>query len=170
MMLNNIKNIVGLIFLILTLIITGCTNNDDIENKDITGTYYGTLTNNLLLKSVSDKSNSATVVVKKVGEEIEIHCLNGDFEYSMMLNYFNDGDIVRACLTGENFENTYGHMLGYGNNMGSHMQGSSSEWMQHLSLNHQDNESHFGHFNMHNNTFECSFEFEGGQYSFQGKK
>jgi hypothetical protein len=119
---------------------------------------------------VNSKSTSGTVEITIVGKEIEVHCISGDFDYTMMLNYYRDGDFVRTCLTGEDFQNMYGHMLGQGNTMGNHMQGSSSEWMQHLGSNHQDGDEHFGHFNMQNGTFECRFEYGNIQYSFQGNK
>jgi len=42
--------------------------------------------------------------------------------------------------------------------------------MQHMNLNHQDEDEHFGHFNMLNNYFECRFEYGDMKYSFKGAK
>ena len=54
--------------------------------------------------------------------------------------------------------------------MNGNMQNMSSEWMQHLNNEHQDDDEHFGGFNMQNHSFEYTFKMENGEFHFQGTK
>lgn len=162
------KNIIKSSILIATigLLFTACDNDDDFTNKDVVGVYEGTLTTNIAEKSNDLKpNNSATAVVTMVGDEIEVRCYNDDFDTTIMLNLFEDGNMVNTCLTGSAFENMYGHEMGHGN-----MDGMGSEWMQHLNNEHQDDDEHFGGFNMQNQSFEYTFKMEDGEFHFQGTR
>ena len=155
---------------LLSILFTACNNNDDLVYSDVVGAYKGTLTTNIAGKSISSKSNnSATAIVTMVGNEIEVHCYSDDFDITIMLNLYEDGDMVNTCLTGTDFSTMYGHMMGQ-SNMNGNMQNMDSEWMQHLNNEHQDNDEHYGSFNMKNNSFDYTFKMETGDFHFQGNK
>lgn len=163
-------SITGMLVIAVALLFTACNNNDDVVYSDVVGVYEGTLTTDVAAKSTSSKSNNtATAVVTMVGDEIEVHCFNDDFDTTIMLNLYQDGDMINTCLTGTDFENMYGHMMGQ-SNMNGNMQNSGSEWMQHLNNEHQDTDEHFGGFNMQNNSFDYTFKMETGNFHFQGTK
>jgi len=69
-----------------------------------------------------------------------------------------------VCLTGDDFENMYGNMMG-GGNMNNHGNG----WMQHLNNNHQEGDEHYGYFNMQHQ-FEFTFKMSNGDFHFLGTK
>lgn len=161
-------SITGMLVIAVALLFTACNKNDDLVYSDVAGVYEGTLTTDVAGKSISSKSNNtATAVVTMVGDEIEVHCFNDDFDTTIMLNLYEDGDMINTCLTGSDFENMYGHMMGQGNMMNGNM---GSEWMQHLNNEHQDDDEHFGGFNMQNHSFNYTFKMGTGNFHFQGAK
>lgn len=152
---------------ICTSLTISCSD-DDTEGFDVSGTYYGTITTN-----VSSKQNSksldlgetrADVIMR--GDQVQIHIYNDDIDFSTMLDIFEDGDYVRTCLTGSEFEEMYGHMQGH-NQGGQHMR---SSWQNHLNNEHENGDEHFGHFDMNNHTFEHTFMFEGIECYFKGER
>lgn len=164
------KQLASILILLLGILFTACNNNDDVVYSDVVGVYEGTLTTDVAGKSINSKSNStATAIVTMVGDEIEVHCFNDDFDTTIMLNLYEDGDMLNTCLTGTDFENMYGHMMGQ-SNMNGNMQNMSSEWMQHLNNEHQNSDEHFGGFNMLNNSFDYTFKMETGDFHFRGIK
>tara|TARA_R110001583_G_scaffold39260_9_gene126002 strand:+ start:4114 stop:4629 length:516 start_codon:yes stop_codon:yes gene_type:complete len=169
---KTIKNLylTSISVLLLGILFTACNNHNDLEYSDVVGVYEGTLTNDVAGKSISSKSNNiATAVVTMVGNKIEVHCYNDDFDTTIMLNIYEDGDIINTCLTGTDFEDVYGHMMGQ-SNMNGNMQNMDSEWMQHLNNEHKDNDEHFGGFNMQNSSFDYTFKMETGDFHFKGNK
>ena len=160
-------SITGMLVIAVALLFTACNKNDDLVYSDVAGVYEGTLTTDVAGKSISSKSNNtATAVVTMVGDEIEVRCYNDDFDTTIMLNLYEDGDMINTCLTGTEFENMYGHMMGQSNMNGN----MGSEWMQHLNNEHQDTDEHFGGFNMKNHSFNYTFKMETGNFHFQGMK
>jgi hypothetical protein len=172
MKINKNLGIASILVIAIGLLFTACDkNDDDVAYNDVVGVYEGTLTTDVASKSSRSKStNTATAVVTMVGDQIEVHCYNDDFDTTIMLNLFEDGDMINTCLTGSDFENMYGHMMGQGNMMNGNMQNMGSEWMQHLNNEHQDNDEHYGGFNMQNHSFEYTFKMETGDFHFQGSK
>ncbi|MBI9039938.1 hypothetical protein [Lutibacter sp.] len=164
------KQLAGILVLLLTILFSGCAKNDDVVSNDVVGIYEGTLTNDVAGKITSSKSNSAaTAVVTMVGDKIEVHCYNDNFDITIMLNLFEDGDMINTCLTGTDFSTMYGHMMGQ-SNMNGNMQNTGSAWMQHLNNEHQNTDEHFGGFNMKNHSFDYIFKMETGDFHFQGIK
>jgi len=152
------------------LLFFSCEKNDDFLYKDVTGTYVGTLTSNLANKSsVNEVTEVATIVVSSLGDQIQLHCYSNDFDATAMLNIYNHYDKVMVCLTGQEFENMYGHRLGQGH-MNGKMQYIGTEWMQHLNNEHLDGDEHFGGFDMLNHSFNYTFRMENGDFHFQGIK
>jgi len=167
---NKIKNLTSVLAIIGSFLFIACNGNDDVDYNDVVGIYKGTLTNNLGNKSESPTVFSdATVVVEMIGDLIEVNCFNDNFNTTIMLDVFEDGNNVMTCLTGDTFESMYGHMLGQGN-MSGNMNSNGSEWMQHLNNEHEKGDEHFGSFNTTNHSFEYKFILEDGEYYFQGTK
>lgn len=167
MKLNINTGITAILVVAISILFTGCNDNEDLMYNDVVGVYEGTLTTNVSSKSISAKTNSnATAVVTMVGDQIEVHCYNEDFDTTIMLNLFEEGNMINTCLTDSDFENMYGHMQ---QDQG-HMNGNGSEWMQHLKNEHQDNDEHFGGFNMNNHSFDYTFKMENGEFHFQGTR
>ena len=155
---------------ILAFTIFACDNNDDINSDDITGTYIGNITSDAAYKSNTNKSiNTATAIVRKVGDKIELHCFDENFDETVMLDTYHYNDSIMVCLTGNDFRNMYGHMMGQGH-MNGNMHNSSSEWMQHLNNEHEDSDEHFGGFDMQNRSFKYTFRMSNGDFHFQGTK
>lgn len=161
------------LFSIMSLIlIFSCEKSDDLINNDVTGTYIGTLTSNLsgkLGETAKTEAAPATVVVSEIGNQIQVHCFAEDFDTTVMLAIYNHNDNVMVCLTGEEFENMYGHMLGQGH-MNGNMQNNETEWMHHLNDEHQEGDEHFGSFDMLHHSFNYTFRMSNGDFHFEGIK
>ena len=167
---QSVKNWKYFLTIIIVILFVSCQKSDDIGYNDVTGTYVGTLTSNLANKSSEIVvTKDATVVVNRVGNQIQVNCYAEDFDTTIMLGTYNHNDEVMVCLTGEEFENMYGHMLGQGH-MNGNMQNNGTEWMQHLSNEHQEGDEHFGGFDMQHHSFNYTFRMSNGDYHFQGIK
>ena len=149
---------------------TSCEKADDLNVNDIEGVYTGTFSISSSLKSASfdgGEGDHGTAEVNTMGEnQIEIHCFGEEIDTTFMLDYYEHNDSVMVCLTGADFENMYGHMLGEGH-MGGGMMGGSmmsdrgegeSEWMHHMNDEHENGDEHFGGFNMSEESFTYSFK------------
>ena len=167
---QGVKNWKSLLTIIIVILFVSCQKSDDIGYNDVTGTYVGTLTSNLANKSSEIAvTKDATVVVNRVGNQIQVNCYAEDFDTTIMLGTYNHNDEVMVCLTGEEFENMYGHMLGQGH-MNGNMQNNGTEWMQHLNNEHQEGDEHFGGFDMQHHSFNYTFRMSNGDYHFQGTR
>ena len=165
---QGVKNWKSLLTIIIVILFVSCQKSDDVGYNDVTGTYVGTLTSNLANKSSEIVvTKDATVVVSSVGNQIQVNCYAEDFDTTIMLGTYDHNDEVMVCLTGEEFENMYGHMLGQGH-MNGNMQNNGTEWMQHLNDEHQDGDEHFGSFDMQHHTFNYTFRMGNGDFHFQG--
>ncbi len=165
-----IINSKAIFYFILAFTFFACDNNNDIISNDITGTYIGTITSDIASKSVATKSNNtATAIVSKVGDKIEVHCFDDNFDETIILDTYHYNDSIMVCLTGNDFNNMYGHMMGQGS-MNENMHHSGSEWMQHLNNEHEDSDEHFGGFDMQHHSFNYTFRMSNGDFHFQGTK
>ena len=166
-----LKNSMKIVASVMVFILISCEKSDDLIRSEVSGTYIGTLTSNVAGKSISSKTNnSATAVITMVGDEIEVHCFGDNFDTTIKLDLYHNGDSINVCLTGNDFENMYGHMLGQGNMMNGSMHTNGNEWMQHLNNEHQDGDEHFGGFDMIHHTFNYTFKMNNGDFYFQGQK
>jgi hypothetical protein len=163
-----------------TIVFTACNKSEQPTDNSIDGTYTGTLTAESLKSAtgVISGSSNATADVTKTGEgEIEVHCYSDELDTTFMLDYFDNHDSVMVCLTGDDFEHMYGHMLGQGH-MGGGMMGDinngETEWEHHMDDEHQPGDEHFGGFDTMNHTFGYRFQMNDGNSSymldFQGSK
>jgi len=177
--------IIGLLFTSTLFVVMSCTKTSKDDRNNIEGTYFGTFTRTATLKSVQTDSVGAdhgTAEVTMMGDnQIEVHCIGDEIDTTFMLNYYMQYDSAMVCLTGDDFENMYGHMLGAGH-MGGGMMGNmmgdigdeETEWMHHLSDEHKPGDEHFGGFDLHNGTFTYSMrmmdEAEPYYLKFSGSK
>jgi len=158
--------------MLISVIFISCSNSDDIENIQIVGTYNGTITANTEGKTdILNKhiTASATAIVRIIDDKIEVTFFNDNFRHNILLNIFEEGSLVRTCLTGSDFEMEYGHILGHGINDGN-MQSNYSQWMQHLDLEHKDSDEHNGIFNKIESSFDYKIEIDNTDYHFLGIK
>ena len=145
------------------LLIAGFAACDKTEetfpDNSIEGKYVGTLTNEETKSAagVITGNASATADVTIINdEEIEVHCYGEELDTTFMLNYYENHDSVMVCLTGNAFEEMYGHMLGQGHMMGGMMgdiHNDETEWMHHLNDEHHSGDEHFGGFDTMSHTF-----------------
>ncbi len=164
-----------LVMSILTLVVfSSCEKTElQLDTQAILGTYKGTITPEPGLKSTTDGSFDGTMDVSDAGNgQIEVHCYGGDIDTTFMLDYYPDGDSTKVCLTGDAFEEMYGHMkenMNSGNMMGGNMMDGQS-WTDHMNSEHQQGDEHFGGFDMTNGTFDYTMLTETERLRFQGKK
>jgi hypothetical protein len=173
---------VGLIFMGLI----SCEKETKILDKSIDGTYVGEFINSNTLKSVLDNpmGDSATAIITMMDStQIKFHCYGSNFDSTLILNMFDDDDSMYVCLTGNDFNHEYGHMMGYGNGMmgngmgmgnGHMMTDTTTKWGKHLYNDHKPGDMHFGGFNMMDHTFDYAFKMMNGNainyMHFHGKK
>lgn len=168
-----IKKAITLFSIMSLIFIFSCEKSDDLINDDITGTYIGTLILNQSNKSSETAKAEvvpATIVISEVGNQIQVHCLAEAFDTTVILDIYHNGDDIMVCLTGDDFENMYGHMYGQGNMMHGNMQHNGSEWTQHLNNEHQEGDEHFGSFDMQHHSFNYTFRMSNGDFHFQGTR
>lgn len=157
--------------LFLSIFFVGCTDSDELVDSDITGTYIGELIQDVSLKSSATKSeNFATVVVTAQGDQIQVHCVSDNFDERIILDTYHDDEIIRVCLTGEEFQNTYGHHLGMMNMHENGHHSQENEWMRHLHEEHEDGDEHFGFFDMRYRSCDFTFVTDHGNFHFHGTK
>ena len=173
------KNVTKILFLafLAALAIAGCNSTDDLTDNSIEGTYVGTLTSKSATGAVIG-SSSATAGISKTSEGlIQVHCFGTGIDTTFMLNYFRDNDSVMVCLSGSDFQNTYGHVMGQGH-MGGGMMGDiqkgQTEWQHHMADEHMAGDKHYGGFDMMNNSFGYTFnKYSGTSHmimNFEGTK
>lgn len=163
----------GILVLSVFLFLVSCNKAAENSTESIAGTYYGSFTRSSLLQS-TDKSaiviGEGTAEVSLLEDQkIEVHCYGEGIDTTFMLGYYENHDSVMVCLTGEGFNEMYGHWLGE-NHMGGGMMGDirtgETEWMHHMLDEHETGDEHFGGFDMHMGTFTYSMKMadETGPY------
>ena len=166
--------------LLTVFILASCEESEIPSYKAVEGTYAGTLTYYDGTKSPghTGTKENATAKITKIGNDLlEVHCYNDEVDTTFMLNYYEHNQEVLVCFTGDDFENMYSHELGQGHMNGGMMNdmgNGETEWMHHLNDEHEEDDEHYGGFNMQDHSFEYRFNImkEGLPYSveFHGKK
>lgn len=159
----------GLTLAVLLMGFTSCEKSDDPVSNEIEGEYIGSFSISSSLKSTPagnlDK-DQGTAVVSMMGEnQIEVHCFGEEIDTTFMLDYYEHNDSIMVCLTGDDFDHMYGHMLGEGHMGGGMMgdrQNSETQWMHHMNDEHENGDEHFGGFNMQDGSFTYSFQMMDG--------
>lgn len=178
------KNLVktGLMVAAAVVLFAACEKEESGEDfeKTVEGIYTGTLTEEgtKSANGIAEGMVEATAEVTLTGEnEIQVNCYTSDFDTTFMLNYYEHHDSAYVCFTGERFEEMYGHMLGGGHMMGGMMGdigNGETQWMHHMDEEHDEDDEHFGGFDMDDHTFSYTFRMmnEGNPYGlhFQGSK
>lgn len=158
------------LFLVVAIIIglAACNKTNEPIDNSIEGIYVGTLTADGLKSATGvmpGNSNAMADVTKTKDGEIEVHCYSDELDTTFMLDYFDNHDSVMVCLTGDDFEEMYGHMLGEGH-MGGGMMGDindgETEWRHHMDDEHQPGDEHFGGFDREHHSFGYSFQMIDG--------
>ena len=154
---KNLKTLTVIAAVLLTIGLVSC--NKEITNQDLTksvvGTYEGTLTTNNL-----KATSPATAEISKVNDyTVEIHCYGDDIDTTFRLELYEDGNMMRVCFTDNDFYNEYGHYESENN----HMMGNNNGWMswqQHMSNEHNENDEHYGSFDMKEHRFDYIFRID----------
>lgn len=147
----------------LLVLLTACEKEETNEsNPTVDGIYEGTLTGSQTKSTmgVAD-SKPATTEITITGEnKIQVHCYAEGFDTTFVMNYYHHNDSAYVCYTGDDFEEMYGHMLGEGHNGGmmDDMHNGETQWMHHMSEEHDDGDEHFGGFDMDNHSFSYTFQ------------
>ncbi|MFN4761714.1 hypothetical protein ACKGJN_01205 [Gillisia sp. Q332] len=162
------------------VVLAACEKSDNVSVQEIEGTYVGTLTGFDTAKSETrvNTDEAAIAEIRKTGNElIEVHLYSDGMDTTFVLNYYEHNNSVLVCLNGHDFENMYGHMLGQGHPNGGmmgDMRKGETEWTHHLRDEHQEEDEHFGGFDMQNHTFGYQLNMMDGNtpyhLKFQGKK
>ena len=171
-MMKNRVIVAGAILAVVVIGFTACEKAEDLNVDDIEGIYEGTFSVSSSLKAASpDVGHHGTAEISLMGDnQIEVHCFGEDIDTTFMLDYYEHNDSIMVCLTGDDFEHIYGHMLGEGHMGGGMMDGGmmgdiqndETEWVHHMNDEHEEGDEHFGGFDMHEMTFTYSFKMIDG--------
>jgi hypothetical protein len=163
------------IWILLLTFNWACQENEDDNSFDVTGVYNGTYTieSEYSSKSLSIVKN-ASVTIKKTGNQLQAYCLGDEIEKEFTMDYFEHHEEIRVCLNGTEYFHLYGHQHGERMNSGSgmhHNMNPDTSWERHLNAMHPVGEVHHNNgFNSQNNTFRCTFSWNGKIIAFQGTK
>lgn len=159
----------GLLIVSAIMLFASCERADEPDIKEIEGTYTGTLES---LNDINSKNGSssgvhdATAEVAIIGDQkFEVHCFGGEMDTTFTLNYYANHDSINVCLTGDDFEDMYGHMPGEHHSDGGMMEGmhgNETEWMSHMHEEHDEGDEHFGGFDMNDHSFGYIFKMKDG--------
>lgn len=142
------------------LFLVSCEKDDSDVNeslKSVEGTYNGEFNTVDGLKS----NHQGTAIVTMHNEEqLQIHCFGDLMDTTFIMDAYEHGDSVMICYTGETFEMEYGHM-GQGHHMGD-MGMRQTEWEHHMMDDHDEDDMHYGGFNMNNHSFSYTFKMGEG--------
>ncbi|TFH26977.1 MAG: hypothetical protein E4H10_05355 [Bacteroidia bacterium] len=148
---------------------TSCEKTGDKTSNGIEGVYIGTfsISNSLKSAPLEDmRVDHGTSVVTLMGDhQIEVHCFGEDIDSTLMLDYYEHNDSIMVCLTGDDFTNIYGHMLGEGHMSGGMMGDKNegdSDWMHHMDDEHAAGDEHFGGFDLEEGSFTYSLKMIEG--------
>lgn len=151
---SKILLIIALAIFSITLI--SCNKDDNQVDTNLTngliGTYNGTLTTNGL-KGASPATADITAINNYT---IQVHCYGDDIDTTIMLEIYEDGNIMRVCFADDDFYTEYGHHQSENH----HMMGGDggwTNWSQHMSSDHQPNDKHYGYFNINDHQFDYTF-------------
>jgi len=172
---------ISIIAVAALIAVTACEKSNNETGNSIEGTYIGSFSSGNDTKTILDTPDepqeARAEVMMNDNDRLEVHWTGHGMDTTMMLNYYDNHDSVMVCLTGEEFEHQYGHMLGEGHMTGGHMSDmhdGETEWMHHMADEHDADDEHFGGFDMQHHTFSYRFEMMNGDtpytLTFHGEK
>lgn len=161
----------------LLVLFTAC-KKEKTNDPTVDGIYEGTLTSSQVKSTLEiGKSEMASAEITFTGKnQIQVHCFSDGLDTTFKMNYYHHNDSTYVCYTGDDFEEMYGHMLGEGHigSMMDNMHDGETEWMHHMSEEHDGGDEHFGGFDKGNHHFSYTFQMNRNDSSddlyFQGKK
>ena len=176
--------VAGAILAVVIIGFTACEKAEDLKVNGIEGVYEGTFSvSNSLKAAAPDTGHHGTAEISLMNDTLmEVHCFGVDIDTTFMLGYYEHNDSILVCLTGDDFEHMYGHMLGEGHMGEGHMgggmmgdiQNGETQWIHHMNDEHGEGDEHFGEFDMHEMTFTYSFKMMDGStpyyLKFHGEK
>jgi hypothetical protein len=116
----------GAILAFIVIEFISCNKSDDLNVTDIEGIYEGSFSVSSSLKSAhldGNEGDHGNAEVSIMGNnQIEVHCFGEKIDTTFILDYYEHYDSVMVCLTGDDFEYMYGHVIGEGH-MGVGMMG-----------------------------------------------
>lgn len=154
----------------LSIIIVSCGESEVNKSTglDIGGMYIGTITSSATL---NEQANAKISISED--NQIIFHCYSSNFDSTLVLNIYEHHDTLNVCLTGREFENEYGHMMGQNHMMHGH-NSSETNWEHHLSDEHKLDDRHYGYYDMHSQMFYYTFRMSENKKEydlmFQGLK
>lgn len=153
---KKIKLIAITAFSATMLIVSSCNKTDNFPTaidyiNDITGDYEGSFT----ISGSGENSTAYAEITHLSGNEIQIHCYGEILDTSFMMDIYANHDSIMVCATGNDFEETYGHMQG--ENHMNHHGNNENEWEHHMGDDHEVNDQHFGGFNISHHSFDYTF-------------
>jgi len=159
--------------IIISVFMLSCQKEDGTNlvlnlTESVIGSYKGTITD-----SGSGNVYVATAdVIKSDNSIVEVHCYSDVLDSTFVMEVFENGDTIMVCSVGGDFAKLYGH-----SRMNEHhMMGNANgqDWGHHMDEEHDQDDEHFGGFNMNDLSFYYDFEMEDnhGDFTleFKGKK
>ena len=166
----------GLVLVAVLIGVSSCERADELPIPDLAGIYIGPFSTSVSLKNSTVKNsilgNGVAEVTHIDDKTFLIHCYGDEIDTTFMLDVYENNSEYLACQVGSEFQQEYGHTKG-AQHMG-HMRYPQTEWMHHLADDHEDDDKHFGEFNMEDGFFMFSFRMVEGFtpyfLNFQGVK
>lgn len=160
------------VLFVIPLLFASCKKDKTDSTADltseVTGTYKGSITPSDSLANSKD----AIIEISKVDEStVQLNMMSEHIDTTFMLNLYENADSIMVCLTGEQFNNEYGHHL----DEDHHMMGDNNhmDWDHHMDEQHEPGDMHYGGFDIERHTFSYRL-VPGGQsyvsYQFEGIK
>jgi len=100
---KSLKKLSILTLAVLTIAFVSCKKEETETNltNGLTGTYEGSLTTNGL-KGTSPATANITAVNNYT---IQVHCFGDEIDTTIMLELYEDGNMMRVCFTDDDFYN-----------------------------------------------------------------
>ncbi|MEE4259561.1 MAG: hypothetical protein V2I62_07375 [Bacteroidales bacterium] len=169
---KNQKLILITALFVIPLLFTSCKKDKNENPADLTSEVTGTYKGSITPSDDPANSNDAILEITKVDEStVQLNMMSEHLDTAFMLNLYENADSIMVCLTGEQFNNEYGHRL----DEDHHMMGDNNhmDWNHHMDEQHEPGDMHYGGFDMEHHTFSYSL-VPGGQsdvsYQFEGTK
>lgn len=157
------------LFLSITLL-SSCSKEDLTLQylNEVVGDYSGYIVydngNNI------DSFEATGEVIKNNDYQVTFNCQSSIMDTTLILDVFDNGDRLEMCLTGDDFNQMYGHPQGE-RHMG-HMGRNQNGWQHHMDDEHDQNDEHYGGFHHGDGAMEFTFLMGSNldRYVFYGSK
>ena len=169
---KNIKSSLSVLALILFSFSSCSEHPSYMDNVDLTKDIVGDYIGYMAIGNSSDQNVPATVNINKLtSSSVEVNFQCEVLDTMIIFDLYENMDSVMVCLTGDDFNNHYGHSKSGMHHIGDN--DDMNDWGHHMDDDHQSGDRHFGGFDMINHTFNFSFWDDmqkNIEYKFEGKK